>query len=276
VFGYLNAFANLRSIRLSRIHARDTAITAALDNCIGDFAVILDPRHDDYRLISQLVERALDNNDVVIVRYDLQETYGFIDRWSAKLVYRVATFLIRQPIHVGDSLYRIYSRRAINALSQVRRKHRYLKSSSSLIGYSEVHITVDADSSKSKKDVDRSASLNYVIDLVISNSFRPLRISSLVGLLASFISLAYFIYIIVIATFKENIVEGWLTTNVIMTLMFLMQFFVITILSEYVARILDETRDEPLYFIEEESTSKTTTFQQITDNIDSSFNIVES
>jgi len=138
----LNAFANLRSIRLSRIHARDTAITAALDNCIGDFAVILDPRHDDYRLISQLVERALDNNDVVIVRYDLQETYGFIDRWSAKLVYRVATFLIRQPIHVGDSLYRIYSRRAINALSQVRRKHRYLKSSSSLIGYSEVHITV--------------------------------------------------------------------------------------------------------------------------------------
>jgi len=111
---------------------------------------------------------------------------------------------------------------------------------------------------------------------VISNSFRPLRSSSLVGLLASFISLAYFIYIIVIATFKENIVEGWLTTNVIMTLMFLMQFFVITILSEYVARILDETRDEPLYFIEEESTSKTTTFQQITDNIDSSFNIVES
>jgi dolichol-phosphate mannosyltransferase len=157
----------------------------------------------------------------------------------------------------------------------VRRKHRYLKSSNSLIGYSEAHITVDADSSQSKKNVDRSASLNYIIDLVLSNSSRPLRITSLVGLMASFISLAYFMYIIIIATFKENIVEGWLTTNVIMTMMFLMQFFVLTILSEYIARILDETRDEPLYFIEEESTSKTTTYKQITDNIDSSFNIVE-
>jgi dolichol-phosphate mannosyltransferase len=37
--------------------------------------------------------------------------------------------------------------------------------------------------------------------------------------------------------------------------MFLLLFLILTIVSEYIARILDETKDQPLYFVESETNS---------------------
>jgi hypothetical protein len=37
--------------------------------------------------------------------------------------------------------------------------------------------------------------------------------------------------------------------------MFLMLFLILSVLSEYVARILDETKEQPLYFVEFETNS---------------------
>jgi len=40
-------------------------------------------------------------------------------------------------------------------------------------------------------------------------------------------------------------------------MLFLFLFLILTVLSEYVARLLEETKDRPLYFLESESYSST-------------------
>jgi dolichol-phosphate mannosyltransferase len=61
---------------------------------------------------------------------------------------------------------------------------------------------------------------------------------------------------------KKKIAEGWVTTNLMTSAMFFLLFFIITILSEYVARILEETKDRPLYFIEYETNSSVASFKE--------------
>ena len=267
---------NLRLLRLSRVFSIETAVTAALDNSIGDYVAMLEPRYDDLNLIPALVTRALEGNDIVVVRQAATRRYHALDRWMAGLVFTVASQILGQPMRVDETRCRIYSRRAVNALAQIRRKRRYLKYSNALIGYSQAFIQAPAPSeSAARKPVQRLETLSLVVDLVVSNSGAPLRGASFIGLLASTLSLFYIMYIFVVTLLSDDIVEGWLTTNLVMTSMFFMLFLILTILSEYVARILDETKDEPLYFIESESNSTVATYTRVKENAES-LNVVDS
>lgn len=259
---------NLRLVRLSQIYSAETALTAALDNSIGDLVVVLEPRYDDVTLLIPLLQRAFEGYDIVVVRQDGHLRYHYLDRWFGELAYRVAGQIIGQPVHVQDSRYRAYSRRAVNALAQIRRKRRYLKYANSLIGYHQSYINAPAANRQLRKPVRRLEAVSLVIDMVVSNSGAPLRVTSLIGLFASFSTVLYIAYILIINIVSDHIVEGWLTTNIVMASMFFMLFLVLTILSEYIARILDETKDEPLYFVESESTSKVAPYTRVKQQAD--------
>jgi hypothetical protein len=82
-----------------------------------------------------------------------------------------------------------------------------------------------------------------------------LRFASLLGLVASAANVVYLFYILVVSLIKQRIAEGWITTSLTHTTMFLMLFLILSILSEYIARILDETKEQPLYFVEFETNS---------------------
>ena len=94
-----------------------------------------------------------------------------------------------------------------------------------------------------------------ISDILVSNSAVPLRFASLLGVLASLGNLSYLVYILVVSLLKSHLAEGWLTTSLTNTTMFLAMFLILTIVSEYIARILDETKDQPLYFVESETNS---------------------
>jgi dolichol-phosphate mannosyltransferase len=97
--------------------------------------------------------------------------------------------------------------------------------------------------------------LNAVANILVANTAIPLRFASMLGLLASAGNLAYLAYIFVVTLVKSRIAEGWLTISITNTTMFLLLFTILTILSGYVARILDETKEQPLYFVESETNS---------------------
>ncbi len=83
----------------------------------------------------------------------------------------------------------------------------------------------------------------------------PLRFAAVVGALASFINLIFLGYVFTVSLIKKQITEGWITTSVMSATMFFLMFVILTIMSEYIARILTESKDQPLYFIAEEHNS---------------------
>ena len=62
-------------------------------------------------------------------------------------------------------------------------------------------------------------------------------------------------YVFAIALFKQHVAEGWITTSLQHAFMFLFLFLILSVLCEYVGRLLAESRDRPLYFVAEERSS---------------------
>jgi hypothetical protein len=97
--------------------------------------------------------------------------------------------------------------------------------------------------------------LNMGIELLTSHTRRPLRWLSWLGWLASLLNAAAIGYTLLVYLFKKDVAPGWTTLSLQHSLMFFLLFTILAVLSEYVGRILDQTRGRPLYFVGEEKNS---------------------
>jgi dolichol-phosphate mannosyltransferase len=254
---------NLRLLRLSRRYNQEIALAAALDNSIGDYVVVMDIASDPPSMIPDLITTAMSGHDVVIAERRCEDE-PLIRRWLSRSFYRVATVLLGYPLRSNATYFRAFSRRAVNSLIRIRSKNRYLRCVNGMVGFSQATIPHTGRPSDGGRLglVRLFTNARSAADIIISNSAAPLRLASLLGLVASFANVLYFGYILAVTLVKRNLAEGWLTISITSTTMFFLLFIILSILSEYIARILDETKDQPLYFIEDETNSDTSSFQK--------------
>lgn len=244
---------NIRVIRLSKTYNIDIAYTAGLDNCIGDYAVIIDPRMASPKLIPLFIEKLLKGYDIVY----LQHKQNLATKWSASGIF---LFLLKklsknkfsyQPAHMFA-----FNRKLINTFTNIRRKNRNFIYISNALGFSQTTVQDGSLSlNKSETKMPNFFSFLFIVtDIIISNSFKPMRLLAIIGLLVNLLLLFYIIFVIISALFFNIYFiskESLGLYSVIVFLSFLL-FMILSVMSEYMIRILDETRNEPFYFISEE------------------------
>jgi glycosyltransferase involved in cell wall biosynthesis len=247
---------NVRMLRLSRSYPNEVAIAAALDHCVGDYVAVMDSLSHPPGLIPEMVKRAIEGYDAVVAEPSNNKR-GWLEKAIATPAYKVASNIMGFELRPEESYFRVFSRRLVNSLIKIRSKNRSLSCMHGLIGLRKctVFYTPAADLARPATGKRLLRQLTIAADIVVSNSAIPLRFAACLGLLASGINLIYLFYIMAVTLVKSRIAEGWLTTSLMHTVMFLLMFLIMAILAEYVARILDETKEQPLYFIESESNS---------------------
>ncbi|MDZ4818398.1 MAG: glycosyltransferase [Planctomycetota bacterium] len=249
----MQEFPCIRLIRLSTRSDNDVGVTAALEHCIGDMAVVMDLYLDSPADIPKLVATAQSGFDVVVACRE----GGPSGRFGRNTFYRFASWMLKKELNPDESDFRLLTRKVIAAMTKIKHRRRHLRYFTALMGFKKASITCTV--SPRATQFHRRDSLLVVVrrslDMLISNSAMPLRLAAGFGLLASFGNLVYLLYVLAVALLKERLAEGWLTTAVIMSTMFFGLFFMLSVLSEYVARILEETQTRPLYFIEFEEES---------------------
>ena len=251
---------NIRLLRLSRHYSHEIALAAALDNSIGDYVVVMNIATDPPSMIPQLITTAISGFDVVIAERSANNDPP-IRKFLSQVFCRIASILLGYQLQPNATYFRAFSRRAVNSLIRIRSKNRYLRCLNGMVGFSQASIPHIGFSSRSRGPSRLIASAGSAADIIISNSAAPLRLASLLGLIASSANVLYFGYILVVTLVKRKLAEGWLTISITSTTMFFLLFIILSILSEYVARILDESKDQPLYFIETETNSDVSSFQ---------------
>ena len=96
----------------------------------------------------------------------------------------------------------------MNSLVMFRNRRRQLKYLNLIVGYPQ---PVAYDQERRRPGRQRSVSLRAAavgrgLDIILSNSIVPLRLAVLLGLLASFLSLLYFLYVLAIAVLKQRVI----------------------------------------------------------------------
>ncbi len=245
---------HVRTITLSKKYSQDIAITVGIDSCIGDFVIFYDPKTDSPEVL-QLFLTYLDKGyDVILGNPETQyKKLGILNRFILSLVSSVSQRGYFYRLNYSLAL----SRRAVLAITRTRRKNRNFAYLNSLIGLKQQIVSYKglSNQSQNKPHLGLFTILKNVANDVISNSFKPIRWISLLGMLGSSLFLVYILVIVIlILVFQMTWIapQGWISLATVMGALFFLLFSMLTIMSEYLIRIMDETRNEPLYFISQE------------------------
>lgn len=246
----------IRLIPLSRPFGIEVAISAGLDSAIGDYVVVALPDSDPPALIPQMVERSRSGHRTIVGVKRTRGEEGPLMQLGAKLFYWYCNTKLRLAIPENSTYFRVLSRQAVNAITQIRDRARFLRVFSSEVGFAAERFEYDAVPRRSRP---RRRSLfdaaGLAIGIVVANSTHPLRAVSWLGLFLSMLNLLYMGYIAAVYLLKENVAEGWTTLSLQNAVMFFCLFLFVTVLCEYIGRILGELRSRPHYFTLEEKNS---------------------
>lgn len=245
---------NVRILVLSKVYDNEIALTAGLDNCIGDYAILFSLTDDPVEIIPKFIEKLTNGFNICMG----------ISTHSSKLIKGLSkTFIdIAQRLSSSGWVYRpnytmAIDRKAINSITRTRRKSRNFSYINSLIGFKKTSLKYRPEKAKRENIKNESFFMTMlsIIDIVISNSFKPLRILSFIGIVFSLLYIGYVALIVILYLFfdqKQLIPKGWVTLSIVLGSMFFILFSTLSVISEYLIRILGETRNEPFYFISEE------------------------
>ena len=240
-------------INLSRNFGKEIAMIAGIDHVRGDAMVIIDADlQDPPELIPEMIKHWEEGYDDVYARRSSREGETWLKKKTSEMYYKILQSSTNIPIQIDTGDFRLLDRRCIDALKQFRESQRNTKAMFSWIGYKKKEILYNRDPRLAGTTKWNYRKLfNLAIDGITSFTTAPLRIATITGLLISAISFLYIIYLLVRPLFGVSTGAGYSSTLAVILFMGGVQMLFLGIIGEYIGRIFNETKNRPLYFIEE-------------------------
>jgi dolichol-phosphate mannosyltransferase len=244
-------------VELSRNWGHQAAVTAGLSVARGDAVVLMDgDLQDPPAAIPDMIREWKRGAEVVIAARKSRGERG-PRRFLFPLFYKVLGFLTDFPIPLNAGIFGLLDRRAVDAINNLSETNRYLPGLRSWVGFKHGVVYYDrADRAGGEAKQTFWRLLKYALDAIFSFSYKPLRISLLMGLLVSTFAILYGIALIVCRTLGigmlgQPVVTGY--TSTIVAILFLggVQLIGVGVLGEYIGRIYDEVKRRPLFLIRE-------------------------
>ena len=242
------------ALKLSRNFGKEAALTAGLDAVTADAAVVIDADlQDPPELIPALVEQWQAGFDVVYATRSVREGETAFKRFTAAAFYRSMERLSDTAIPRDTGDFRLLSRRALDALGQLRERQRFMKGLFSWIGYRQTAVHYQREprqAGTTKWNYWRLAQL--AIEGITSFSTAPLRLATWVGLGAAGLSFVYGVWVFIKALFHGDPVRGYPTLMLVILFLGGVQLLALGVIGEYLGRNYAESKRRPLYFVEEQ------------------------
>ena len=244
---------SVRLIKLSRNFGKEAATTAGLDHTTGQAVIIMDADlQDPPELIPTMLDTWKQGIDVVLMQRRSRKGESVTKRFCAYLFYRLLRRLsdVFIPNDVGD--FRLMSRRAINALSRLRERNRYMKGLFAWVGLPTKVILFDREPrAAGQSKWHFFGLLRLAMEGITSFSISPLRCVSLLGIFTVLTSVIYAVFIV-----TKMLILGLAPPEhalLITMISFLagIQLLSIGLVGEYVGRIYLESKQRPIYLVED-------------------------
>ncbi|GAA5784595.1 glycosyl transferase family 2 [Chitiniphilus shinanonensis] len=239
------------SVDLSRNFGKEIAMTAGLDHARGDWIVMIDADlQDPPELIPAMLAKAAEGFDTVFARRTHRDGESALKKATAAAFYRVMDQLsgkVKIPRDTGD--FRLMSRRAVDALLELREQHRFMKGLFAWVGFPSVALDYRRDPRAAGDTKFNYWKLwNFALEGITSFTIGPLKIATYMGLITAALAFLDGLWIIGKTLFLGEVVRGYPTLMVTMLFLGGVQLFFIGVIGEYLGRIFDETKGRPLYF----------------------------
>jgi polyisoprenyl-phosphate glycosyltransferase len=244
---------HVRLLKLSRNFGHQVALTAGLDTARGDAVVLIDADlQDPPELIPDLVARWQEGFDVVYAVRERRDGESRVRLLAIAAFYRLFRRLAATDIPADTGDFRLLSRRAVDSLARMPERARYLRGMTSWIGFRQVGVTYRRDprfAGSSKYPFAKL--LRLASDGIASFSVAPIRLLTRIGFVMIVFCAAVLGWTLYTRFFTDSAPQGWTSVLGVVLLLGGIQLLGMGIVGQYIARIFEETKQRPLYLIEE-------------------------
>ena len=247
--------SRINYIRLSRRSGSHAAIRAGLSRAKGNMVLCMAADgQEDLAPLDEMMS-LLDQGHHIVWAVRKKRKENLFVSFPAKLFYKTLSYLVNNEkgIDLAHADYYLLSEIVVKAINQCKERNTSLFGLLIWLGFSQCQVLYerkDRLSGNSKWNVKQRFKL--ASDWIISFSGLPLKLMSILGLVFS-VSAFLYSFVIFVLWLGGFIIPGWAETIVLVLTLGGIQMLMIGILGSYVWRILDETRNRPLFFIETES-----------------------
>lgn len=245
---------HIRLIKLSRNFGKEAAMTAGLAKARGDAVIIIDADlQDPPELIPDMVAAWQKGADTVVMRRSSREGESFLKRICAHCFYRILNRLSELAIPEDTGDFRLLSRRAVNIILKLPERSRYMKGLFAWIGLPVEIITYHRKPRAAGKTKWSFFGLfRLAMEGIVSFSVVPLRAVTWLGGITALGSVAFGIWIACKTFLFGEPVTGYPSIIVTVTFIGGVQLISIGLLGEYMARVYVESKQRPIYVIQDE------------------------
>ncbi|CAN5404482.1 glycosyltransferase family 2 protein [soil metagenome] len=238
------------ALDLLRNYGQHHANLAGFREASGDYVITMDDdlqNPPDQALV--LVDAAMGGHDVVFGRFDRKQAAAY-RRLGSTIISLINRRVFHQPPDLAVSNFRILRRDVVDRICASRTANPYINGQALLYSSDRAHVQVRHE----PREVGTSSYslvkiLRLVLTILFSYSLYPLRLAALLGFVISGVSFLLGAVYLAMGVFGDTEVEGWTTMVVLLALFNGVTIALLSMLGEYVVRILNTVSSDEAYHV---------------------------
>ena len=244
-------FERTTIVKLSRNFGSMQALRTGLRFVKGDsFTFLSADLQDPPDLISQMADRWLQGEKYIVCARE-QRRDPIVSKFFSSLYYKLLRILVVKDYPEGGYDLALMDKDLLPYMQDSGKYTNLLLYAHSLGFKGEIIRYERKARSHGKSMWTFSKKLNFFVDSILGFSIMPMRYVSAFGIIVSFGSFAYGVFIILMALLVSAPVPGWASTTALLSILFGVVIFMLGLIGEYIWRIFNEVNRSPDAVIDE-------------------------
>ena len=246
---------HVKVIHFSRNFGPQAAVTAGINHCDADFAIILDAdMQDPPELIPEILSlREREQANVVYCVRKSREGESFFKRLTAKAFYRMLNYMseVSFPLDTGD--FRLIDRKVMDQFNRFHERGKYIRGLISWVGFKQIPFYYEREARiAGESKYPFSKMWKFATTAMLYFSKKPLRLAITLGFIAVVVGLVLAVWFTLGKIYGfSNAETGW--TSIMTSVIFFggVQLLTVGVLGQYIGILFDEVKGRPEYIIDE-------------------------
>lgn len=253
----------VRGLRLSRRSGSHIALRAGLDAASGDCAVcIAADGQDDPHTIDKMLAVWQSGIDIVWALRKGRDGEPFLQKIFAWGFYKLLAWFggTSAAIDLSRADFYLLDRKVINAIKSCNERNTSLFGLIVWLGFRQGFVEYERRPRRvGESKWNFRSRMRLAKDWIIAFSGLPLKLMTAIGSCIAVVGFVYALFVIIRSIAFGSPLLGWSSVMTAILVLGGGQMMMLGIIGEYLWRTLDESRDRPAYFIENDTREDATT-----------------
>lgn len=245
--------SRIKILSLSRNFGKEAALTAGIVHAYGQAVIPIDAdMQEPPELIVDMIAKWREGYKVVIAVRRNRDSDTWIKRSTANLYYHLLSRLSDTSIPRNTGDFRLMDKQVVDVLRLLPERGRFMKGLFAWVGFKTTEVYFDRQPRAAGQPAQTVGKLYRLArDGIIAFSTFPLQIATYVGLFISLLAIGYGSWLLIRTIVFGADVPGYASIMASVLFMGGVQMVFIGIIGEYLGRIYNESKQRPIFIVEE-------------------------